>query len=211
MEEEDALARQHALASSKAADDAEAAAQEAQKIADNKSRAADVVGVANSSEASHDAARAQATYKACEKSAKAARNDADAAQHAIDDHDRRKRLQAHEATLDEARAFAATAKEARVVCERDETSVDDALAKAAEARAAADFCAKLRSLQGRQRHARRSPRGRDDARGDISDREARAWWRAPAHRSASGRIAMRASRAPRLRNAVIGRGCLMKT
>ena len=38
------------------------------------------------------------------------------------------------------------------------------------------------ALQGRQRHARRSPRGRDDARGRGTDRAARARWRAPNHR-----------------------------
>ena len=31
------------------------------------------------------------------------------------------------------------------------------------------------------RHTRRSPRGRDDARGDGTDRAARAWRRAPGH------------------------------
>ena len=45
VDAEDALARQHALASSKAADDAEAVAQEARKVADSKGRAASVIGV----------------------------------------------------------------------------------------------------------------------------------------------------------------------
>ena len=35
--------------------------------------------------------------------------------------------------------------------------------------------------QSRRRHARRSPRGRDDRRGHSSDRAARSRWRAPAH------------------------------
>ena len=36
-------------------------------------------------------------------------------------------------------------------------------------------------LRKPRRHARRSPRGRDDARGDGADRAARAWRRAPDH------------------------------
>ena len=37
------------------------------------------------------------------------------------------------------------------------------------------------ALPGRRRHARRYPRGRDDARGDRKNRAARAWRRAPDH------------------------------
>ena len=33
-----------------------------------------------------------------------------------------------------------------------------------------------------RRHIRRSPRGSDDARGDRTDRAARVWWRASAHK-----------------------------
>ena len=63
-------------------------------------------------------------------------------------------------------------------------------------------------LRGR-RHARRSARGRDDARGNRTDRAARPRRRAPGHNGDRGVPAKRASfaplRAPRLRNAAAER------
>ncbi len=55
-------------------------------------------------------------------------------------------------------------------------------------------------IRGRPRHARRSPRGRDDAQGIGTDRAAHARWRAPENRADRTISTRRASRAPRPRS-----------